>query len=97
MAQGCRRDRVVAVAVCAAEMKCTAKKVRSRDCLVSRGLMVRGFAQNIESNDVYGLGPGQYHLAVAGGSTIRTQNNRNLTYGHLPTRYREVVLTRLQH
>jgi len=29
------------------------------------------------------LGPGQYHLAVAGGSTIRTQNNRDFTYRSL--------------
>ena len=41
------------------------------------------------------LGPGQYHLAVAGGSTIRNQNNRTFTHtDHSPTRYREVVLTR---
>jgi len=35
------------------------------------------------------VGSGQYHLAVAGGSTVGISHA-----GHLPTRYREVVLTR---
>ena len=40
------------------------------------------------------IGPGQYHLAVAGGSTIRFKKHLRIgSFYFLPTRYREVVLT----
>jgi hypothetical protein len=41
----------------------------------------------------FSLGRGQYHLAVAGGLLMRTQELIVILQADLPTRYREVVLT----
>jgi len=40
------------------------------------------------------LGPGQYHLAVAGGCAAFRPAGGQSPNGYAPTRYREVVLTR---
>ena len=55
--------------------------------MTARIILLSGFALPKKSGNV--IGPGQYHLAVAGGSAIRFKN-----FYCLPTRYREVVLTR---